>query len=178
MANHHFTPDEIWERIRARSTWDGGCLIWRGCLQQEGYGVMTVSAPGIQKRTQRTHRLAYEVFYGLIPDGLTIDHVKSRGCRSRACCNPLHLEAVTQRENTLRGDTVSARHAAKTHCPKGHPLVMRSHRQRWCQLCNREWQVARAARRKAAGICVICGLPSARYRCHACARQHAQSPQG
>jgi hypothetical protein len=27
---------------------------------------------------------------------------------------------VTQRENNLRGNTVAAANAAKTHCPKGH----------------------------------------------------------
>jgi len=38
----------------------------------------------------------------------------------RARSNPLHLEAVTQRENILLGVGASARNAAKTHCPRGH----------------------------------------------------------
>jgi hypothetical protein len=49
---------------------------------------------------------------------MTIDHV----CRTRACANVRHLDVVTSRENTLRGDTLPARNAAKTHCKRGHAL--------------------------------------------------------
>lgn len=52
-------------------------------------------------RPFRLHRLMYEGRYGLIPEGMVIDHL----CRQRDCCNPDHIEAVTVAVNTRRGDT-------------------------------------------------------------------------
>lgn len=49
---------------------------------------------------QPYHRVAWELTYGLIPDGLVIDHL----CRNRRCSNPDHLDAVTMAVNTQRGD--------------------------------------------------------------------------
>jgi hypothetical protein len=49
------------------------------------------------------HVLAYCLLIGLYPRELQIDHVYERGCRSKQCCNPAHLEVVTQEENLRRG---------------------------------------------------------------------------
>ncbi|MFJ3395287.1 HNH endonuclease [Leifsonia aquatica] len=51
----------------------------------------------------RIHRWMYERAFGVIGPGLVIDHVAARGCASTLCCNPSHLEAVTDAENQLRG---------------------------------------------------------------------------
>lgn len=45
-----------------------------------------------------THRIAYELYKGKIPRGLTIDHL----CMNTWCQNPTHLEAVTIEENSQR----------------------------------------------------------------------------
>jgi hypothetical protein len=50
------------------------------------------------------HRFSYELHKGPIPDGLHIDHL----CCNKPCVNPAHLEAVTNAENILRGDGVTA----------------------------------------------------------------------
>lgn len=65
-----------------------------------------------------SHRAAYELYVGEIPPLFQIDHL----CRVRACVNPYHLDAVTQRTNLLRGFGASGKNARKTHCPRGHPL--------------------------------------------------------
>lgn len=91
-----------------------GCWRWRGAINvTSGYGVFQ---RGDGRGTVMAHRWAYESERGAIPAGLQIDHL----CRTRRCVRPDHLEVVTQRENLMRGETVTARNAAKTHCPQGH----------------------------------------------------------
>jgi hypothetical protein len=101
------------ERIRANVVIDdNGCWRWQRSLKPNGYG--QIGVPGLGMRY--AHRVAYEAWRGPIPVGLQIDHL----CRVRDCCNPDHLEAVTCRENIVRGTGFVAVHVAKTHCPTGH----------------------------------------------------------
>jgi hypothetical protein len=78
-----------------------GCLLWAGCLNSRGYGVISVAG-----KRELVHRVAWQIENGPIPDGLTIDHVHDRGCRHKHCGNVAHLEPVTSAENTRRGRTV------------------------------------------------------------------------
>jgi hypothetical protein len=87
------------------------CWLWIAKCNNRGYGMF-----GLDRRMQTAHRVAYELWVGPIPDGLEIDHL----CGVRHCVNPAHLEAVTHRENLLRGSGFAAINAAKTHCPRGH----------------------------------------------------------
>jgi HNH endonuclease len=90
------------------------------------------------------HRVAYEMWFGPIPDGLVIDHL----CRNRACVNPAHMEPVTHRENLLRGTGASARQAAKKTCIRGHEFDVRNKNGRECTTCIRLRAQARVQRRK------------------------------
>lgn len=111
-----------YERLLWRSVYDAstedlvpgvrtGCLLWKGSLNADGYGQISVNG-----RIRRVHRIAYTLF-AEIKDGLVLDHL----CRNHACLNPNHLEPVTVAENNLRGEGAMAVHARKTHCPQGHP---------------------------------------------------------
>lgn len=74
---------------------DGGCWIWNGAKSPEGYGRLPSPIFG----TDYTHRYQYILRYGEIPNGKMLDH----RCRVRICCNPEHLEPVTNAENLRRG---------------------------------------------------------------------------
>lgn len=120
----------FWKRVD-RSGGDDACWEWRGGLTTWGYGHFRLG-----EKHAGSHRVAYELIRGVIPEGLVIDHL----CRNRRCCNPWHMEVVTNRENLLRGNGFSGRNVRKTHCPKGHPydLVIKGHR--YCSVCLKEAQ--------------------------------------
>ena len=80
-----------WERVKARCVRVGACLVWQGATIKKGYGVIRCGPKNVL-----VHRIAYEHACGPIPAGLTIDHVKARGCIHKTCCEPTHLEAVTK----------------------------------------------------------------------------------
>lgn len=113
------------------------CWTWTGATTGHGYAKL-----GIAGKTVSAHRFSYELHYGAIPEGLDIDHVKARGCRGRDCVNPRHLEAVTHRENILRGDGPTAVFARKTHCNHGHEFTaantyLTPGNERHCRACKR-----------------------------------------
>lgn len=95
-----------------------GCWYWTGPLESNGYG---------KYGRKWVHRIAYEKAFGEIPVSLKIDHTCHNGtgcdlgdnCPHRRCVNPSHLEAVTHRENTKRGQKGQRR----TNCRAGHDLT-------------------------------------------------------
>lgn len=114
---------------------DNGCWQWQGAKNSHGYGEITINKAGLA-----SHRVSYEYLVGEISDGMTIDHL----CRNRACVNPEHMEAVSIRENILRGVSPSAINARKTHCLKGHKLegdnlyLRKTKFERRCRECYRQ----------------------------------------
>lgn len=126
---------------------DDGCWWWVGPRSRRN-NVQYGAAAGPSGRTIAAHRLAYELLVGPIPDGLQIDHL----CRNTRCVNPDHLEAVTQRENILRGNAPAAENARKTHCIRGHAfdeantIIQRSGK-RSCRTCVNEAQRRNRLRR-------------------------------
>ena len=84
------------KRLMAKVRKDSGtgCWIFTGWLDPGGYGRCSFGG-----KTQRAHRVSYQLFIGDIPAGLELDHL----CRVRECVNPYHLEAVTPSQNRLRG---------------------------------------------------------------------------
>lgn len=94
----------VWARILARCVKTDDCLVWQGYVTPKGYGQILVYCPEVKLPgvLVYVHRVAYVQAYGQIPPGLTIDHVKIRGCVHKACCEGSHLEAVTKSVNTRR----------------------------------------------------------------------------
>ena len=122
-----------------------GCHIWMGSRREGGYGWVWWNG-----HATPAHRARYEREIGPVPDGMMMDHFQ---CNNKACCNPRHVRPVTPRENTLRGDSIGALNAAKTHCKHGHLLEGRNLlvdgvRRGWrlCRACH----YARVRRRRGA----------------------------
>lgn len=113
----------------------GPCWLWTGhIVTGKGYGRIRVYG-----KYQKAHRVSYELFVSLVPEGLQLDHL----CRVRHCVNPAHLEPVTNKENGLRGTSIPAQNNRKTHCSKGHPLsgenlYPRTDGGRRCRICKVE----------------------------------------
>ncbi|HMS92380.1 MAG TPA: HNH endonuclease signature motif containing protein [Candidatus Saccharibacteria bacterium] len=125
----------------------GDCWEWDGAKSSAGYP---------QIRLDNTcfylHRIIYEQTVSPIPDKYQIDHL----CRNRGCINPEHLEAVTQRENILRGSGWSGRKARQTHCKYGHELTTNNLTQygiktgrRLCKICKSNKNKVYNSKRKA-----------------------------
>ncbi|MFF1916144.1 HNH endonuclease signature motif containing protein [Streptomyces sp. NPDC058239] len=150
---------DIEERFWARvDKTDSGCWLWVSSSRAGNYGDFHFA--GVR---YRAHVWAYERFVGPVPKGLQLDHLCHTNdsscaggveCLHRRCVNPAHLEPVTARENILRGNSIHAANAAKTHCVKGHPFDaanthVKSRGNRVCRTCQRASMARYRARKKA-----------------------------
>jgi hypothetical protein len=126
------------ERLLSRLIIDpSGCLLWTGGLNR-GYGRIRIAG-----KDRPVHRVMWEMFEGPIPGGLTIDHVKDRGCVHKNCASIAHLEPVTGPENTRRRGPQRTKRALKTHCVNGHEFDLANtmwlrQGSRVCRACSKE----------------------------------------
>lgn len=128
--------ERFWRFVSPQS--NDECWIWNGGLNNYGYGLLSGLKAKNHSYAVLAHRVGYELLIGPIPDGLEIDHL----CRTRSCVNPEHLDTVTSRVNTLRGDSFAARNARKIRCVHGHLFDkantgMRATGKRACRTCAR-----------------------------------------
>lgn len=145
VLEHDLTlPDAFWDSIIMPPDTDlkEKCWAWNGVQWKSGYGRWNQHNWGYW-----VHRVTYSQYRGPIPDGLTIDHL----CMNKICCNPFHLDPVTQKENTRRWAEQKI-----THCPKGHPytpdnLVAGSARRR-CKICHRQSEYDRRRKMIQTGV--------------------------
>lgn len=113
-------PPRFWDKVQPEPT--SGCWLWAGSTDRRGYGQLRFHrGPG---GLRYTHRL---VLLDAAVPGLVVDHL----CRTPCCCNPAHLEQVTQAENIARGRMRSAQKAAahlaaetRRDCRNGHKDVV------------------------------------------------------
>ena len=80
------TPEQFWQRVNKSSE----CWLWTGRKNQNGYGVTYKHCKPVL-----THRRAWEIVHGAIPDGMQVLHK----CDNPQCCNPTHLFLGTHKDN-------------------------------------------------------------------------------
>lgn len=123
------------ERFEANFEKADGCWEWTGTRVEFGYGQIIRDG-----RRLRAHRVAYEIAYGPIPDGLVVRHK----CDNPPCVRPDHLELGTRADNNQdRENRGRGYWSSKTHCPKGHPysgdnLYEHPDGSRQCRTCVNE----------------------------------------
>ena len=86
-----------------------GCWLWTGVIVG-GRGKLSVN-----KKVTMAYRYAWERENGPVPENMVLDHFR---CNNPLCCNPDHVRPVSYQENALRGETIVAKNASKSVCPK------------------------------------------------------------
>lgn len=102
---------------------EGDCWVWPA-TDKAGYGKVRGA------KQPRAHVLMWTALFGTVPEGLELHHA----CENKACCNPLHLQALTRRDHKR------AHFAHLEHCPHGHApedYVRDNRGRRRCMECHR-----------------------------------------
>jgi hypothetical protein len=117
------SAERLWSRVNRTDR----CWEWTGALMQTGYGAIRIG-----NRTRTTHRVAWELTYGAIPDGMFVCH----RCDNRRCCNPSHLFLGTNQDN-MRDASAKGRLKGI-----GRP-TLRGERHHQCRLTDKQVVVIR-----------------------------------
>lgn len=100
------------ERFWAKVNKTDFCWLWTGCCFSNGYGMFRTGGT-VGRRKLLTHRVAYALVKGEVPEGLNVLH----RCDIRNCVNPMHLFLGSAADNAA---DCTAKHRQGNHAPK-HP---------------------------------------------------------
>jgi hypothetical protein len=104
--------ERFWKKIKKTD----GCWFWPGAINNKGYG-----HSWMYPNNELAHRIAWQLTYGPIPDGLYVCH----HCDNRRCVRPDHLFLGTQQDN-LHDMKVKGRHVGSAKLDEATVLIIRS----------------------------------------------------
>ena len=81
---------DFWSCVKGSD--EDTCWEWRFGTMNSGYGKVWYKG-----KVCATHRVAYELAFGTISNGLHVLHL----CDNKLCCNPKHLRLGTDKDNML-----------------------------------------------------------------------------
>ncbi len=114
------TPTQNWiDRFWEKTEQPCGlfeCWNWRGGVDKDGYGMVSVKFSDGTRRQRAAHRYAFFITTGVWPEELM--HL----CDNRTCVNPFHLEIGSHHENVL--DCHRKKRAARNQ--KSYPRISRT----------------------------------------------------
>ncbi len=90
--NHEQLIQSLKIRLSSHSTIQDDCIIWNGCINERGYGIINA---GREIGTLLAHRASWLVHHGSSPTKLVL-HI----CDVRNCINIRHLKEGTCQDNT------------------------------------------------------------------------------
>ena len=134
MQANAYTWNSVDERFWSKVKKGRGCWEWTASKNPRGYGLFRIG-----KSSLHASRVSVAISKGWGEvEGKDVDHL----CRNKSCVRPEHLEAVTHKENILRGEGLAAHNARKTNCLRGHPftgqnVVVDKRGKRRCRSCER-----------------------------------------
>lgn len=101
---------------------NGGCRVWKGCIDRYGYGTKRVTWPDGSVKLERVHRVSYmahhRIFRQDMPhreaDGLLeISHI----CHNKLCIEPNHLVLESHETNCERRSCQLVGECVRNHVP-------------------------------------------------------------
>jgi hypothetical protein len=120
----------------------GSCWTWEASIDPSGYGRF-----GVKKQVRKSHRVAWEIAHGPIPDGLHVLHK----CDNPACVRVDHLFLGTNRDNTLDKIRKGRQPTGDRHWKRARPeLGLRGEKHAMAKLT--EAQVIEIRRLHSAGL--------------------------
>lgn len=139
------SPPNTLEKVLDMLDYSWGCWTWsKGLSKGTRYAVVNVNGQRVY-----VHRYVYEQVVGPVPEGLELDHL----CRNRACVRPDHLEPVTHKVNTHRGEAPGVVARLTDTCARGHVGDWYEYGgRRWCRGCKRPRNAADQRRYREARV--------------------------
>ena len=87
---------DFWARVNKTDS----CWEWTGVISRSGYGQVRFAFISNSRIPQSTHRIAWQLVNGPIPDGMDLCHT----CDNRRCVRPDHLFLGTDLDNARDRD--------------------------------------------------------------------------